>query len=78
MARFEVREYDPRKSDNPMALDMVAANDRWRILFRVYDNDTGRVLPFGQYRSRERAEARVEREEAKAAPPADQNEQEDR
>lgn len=79
--RFEVRECDPSQSDNPLVRNLVrnlvAADDRYRILYRVWDLAADRTVPFGQYRDRARAEARVLREEEKATAAAVQDEKED-
>lgn len=59
--RFEIREIPA----GPRALEVGIT---WPV-FKVWDRHLNKSVPFGNYRDRARAEARVDRENRKAAEP---------
>lgn len=59
MSRFEVRESE-------ISVELyLRFPDLPRTHYTVWDTQAGRSVPFGGYSDRERAQARVDREEAK-------------
>lgn len=64
--RYDVVRVDLRESNNPLVRELVAEGSLLSFVYRTVDTLTGRTVPFGQHRSRERAEQHAKRMERRA------------